>query len=153
MFSFKKPAFRLPIFKVAPESTMTALDKYIKATKPELVYFLQGFWGDQMQAITYKELREAALAGYEKEIEQWQQDYAAWQVDPVTATCADGTTVTLTGKIRSGSWQPGEEYSFQLEEPVTSLVFPIWFEGYQYCPDLVELLPTAYQIQTEETAA
>ena len=28
--------------------------------------------------------------------EQWQQDYAAWQVDPVTATCADGTTVTLT---------------------------------------------------------
>ena len=85
--------------------------------------------------------------------EQWQQDYAAWQVDPVTATCADGTTVTLTGKIRSGSWQPGEEYSFQLEEPVTSLVFPIWFEGYQYCPDLVELLPAAYQIQTEETAA
>mgnify|MGYP006979527592 FL=1 len=31
---------------------------------------------DQQTAVTYKELREAILNGYEEQILQWQDDYA-----------------------------------------------------------------------------
>lgn len=54
------------------------LRAFLDVEEPELVYFLVNLWRTQGRAITYKELREAILAGTldVKLLEEWQQDYA-----------------------------------------------------------------------------
>lgn len=61
-------------------STIKALHAFLDANEPRLVYFLVTFWNNQERAITYKELREAILAGdIDPEwLEQWQQDYSVF---------------------------------------------------------------------------
>lgn len=53
------------------------LREFLDANEPDLVYFLQTLWHNQGKAITYKELREAILAGAlsTEYLEDWQQDY------------------------------------------------------------------------------
>lgn len=74
--------------KVIPMSAYAAkyrLRRFLNAKEPELVYFLQTLWNNQQRAITYKELREAILAGYlsEKLMEEWYQDYSRFVIEKV----------------------------------------------------------------------
>lgn len=59
------------------------LRSFLDAKEPDLVYFLVNFWRFQGRAITYKELREAILAGDidQEWIEQWTQDYTKFVND------------------------------------------------------------------------
>ena len=54
------------------------LRSFLDAREPGLARFLVNFWMAQGRAITYKELREAILAGdiSLELLEEWQQDYA-----------------------------------------------------------------------------
>ena len=58
------------------------LRSYLDAKEPGLVYFLVTLWRNQGKAITYKELREAILAGDidANLLEDWRQDYARFVV-------------------------------------------------------------------------
>lgn len=58
------------------------LRSFLDPREPALAYFLVRTWNTQAKAITYKELREAILAGEisAEYIEQWQQDYARFVI-------------------------------------------------------------------------
>ena len=60
------------------QDVLDRLNAFLNAAEPEPVYWLTRFWGDQQQAVTYKELREAIQSGHldEKTLAAWQQDYA-----------------------------------------------------------------------------
>lgn len=73
------------------------LRRFLDSAEPSLVYFLVNLWNAQGKAITYKELREAILAGdiSEEYLKQWQQDYnkfvvkhllPAWEEAMIAAT-------------------------------------------------------------------
>lgn len=67
--------------KAVEKQAMTALRKlrsFLDASEPRLVYFLVNLWKAQGDAITYKELREAILAGElaAEYLEEWREDYA-----------------------------------------------------------------------------
>lgn len=64
--------------KLSPSATvLRRLRSFLDANEPGLVYFLVNLWRNQGKAITYKELREAIIAGEISAdlLEQWQQDY------------------------------------------------------------------------------
>lgn len=57
------------------EDVLRRLDEFLDENVPELSRVLYRLFRDQQDAVTYEELREAALDGYEREILQWQEDY------------------------------------------------------------------------------
>lgn len=68
-----------PVKKSAEANrVLRLLRAFLDAKEPGLVYLLMNTWNAQGKAITYKELREAILAGdiSTEYFEQWQQDYA-----------------------------------------------------------------------------
>lgn len=67
------------------------LRAFLNAKEPQLVYFLQTLWESQRRGLTYKEIREAVLAGYMNEelFEEWRQDYAAFVVTTMQPLWAD----------------------------------------------------------------
>lgn len=68
-----------PVRKNAQASAaLRKLRAFLDKNEPGLVYFLQNLWGAQGKAITYKELREAILAGDldPQDLLDWEQDYA-----------------------------------------------------------------------------
>lgn len=66
----------------AAVEALQKLRSFLDPREPRLAYFLVRTWRNQELAITYKELREAILAGEisAEYIEQWQQDYARFVV-------------------------------------------------------------------------
>lgn len=64
-------------------SVLRRLRAFLDKNEPALVYWLVHTWRTQAQAITYKELREAILAGAIDQyiLDEWQQDYAAFVRD------------------------------------------------------------------------
>ena len=62
----------------AKTAVLRRIRTFLDAKEPELVYFLVNTWRTQAKAITYKELREAILAGDISAdlLDEWQQDYA-----------------------------------------------------------------------------
>lgn len=66
----------------AEEAVLRQLRSFLDTSEPELVYLLVNTWRSQGKAITYKELREAILAGEisAEYFEQWQKDYARFVV-------------------------------------------------------------------------
>ena len=62
----------------AGKDALKHLNDYLNAATPEPMYWLHSLWGNQQNAITYKELREAIKNGYmdEATLQAWQQDYA-----------------------------------------------------------------------------
>ena len=84
-FSRIKPRNR--VRKAAADRTsamvLLALRRFLDKNEPELVYFLVNLWHAQGKAITYKELREAILAGYLTGdlLEDWRQDYTRFVVE------------------------------------------------------------------------
>ena len=74
-----------PVKKAIPGGVLGAallmhLRRYLDKKEPELVYWLVQTWNTQSRAITYKELREAILAGDINWdlLQEWQQDYTAF---------------------------------------------------------------------------
>lgn len=64
-------------------SILERLSKFIDKESPRMATFLYHMWGDQQNAITYRELREAIMDG-ELSIDyliDWQQDYSQYLVD------------------------------------------------------------------------
>lgn len=58
------------------EEILRRLDDFLNVESPQLTEWLCSVFQDQQAAVTYKELREAVLNGYEEQILQWQDDYA-----------------------------------------------------------------------------
>lgn len=60
------------------KATLQKLNSFLDASSPNLVRFLLNLWNAQGKAITYKELREAIIAGEisTEYLEQWRQDYS-----------------------------------------------------------------------------
>lgn len=80
----------------AETEVLRLLRSFLDANEPGLVRFLVNLWNAQGKAITYKELREAILAGEISSdiLDDWMQDYArfvvehlqpAWEKSIVTA--------------------------------------------------------------------
>lgn len=69
--------------RVPYAQVLRQLRSFLDRNEPELVYFLQRIWNNQGRAITYKELREAILAGTLdiRYLEEWQQDYTKFVVE------------------------------------------------------------------------
>lgn len=65
------------IRKSAEAEVLRKLRAFLDKEEPSLVYWLVNTWRAQGKAITYKELREAILAGdiSAELLEEWQQDY------------------------------------------------------------------------------
>lgn len=80
--------------KVIPINALVAkhkMHKFLNAREPELVLFLQTLWNNQQKAITYKELREAILAGQlsEELMEEWYRDYSRFVIEKVAPLWAE----------------------------------------------------------------
>lgn len=58
-------------------AALRKLRSFLDSSEPNLVYFLVNLWNAQGKAITYKEIREAILAGEisKKYLDEWRQDY------------------------------------------------------------------------------
>ena len=82
-FTFKGGRFSLKKAGSEEAEVLRKLRAYLDAAEPELVYLLVNTWRFQGKAITYKELREAILAG---DIapdfwDEWNQDYSRFVTD------------------------------------------------------------------------
>ena len=77
MFMFKKV---VPVVKhdKAGQEILDRLDSFLAQESPELVYWFERLFEEQQNAVTYAELREAVLNGYEQNIWKWQEDYAVF---------------------------------------------------------------------------
>jgi hypothetical protein len=88
-YTFKNPKkITFPIRKNAAESAaLEKLRSFLDAKEPGLVRFLVNLWRAQGKAITYKELREAILAGEisAEYMDQWIQDYTKFVTDHMQA--------------------------------------------------------------------
>ena len=74
----RSPTFRKARKKGKDKDILDKLNSYLDAEGSEPVQWLTRFWGDQQKAITYKELREAILAGQisETTLHEWQIAYS-----------------------------------------------------------------------------
>lgn len=88
-YTFKNPK-KIPITIRKNEAASAALQKlrsFLDGSEPGLVRFLVNTWNAQGKAITYKELREAILAGEisVEYLEQWRQDYVRFVAEHMEA--------------------------------------------------------------------
>ena len=60
------------------KATLNKLKSFLTAAEPETVEILVSNWNAQQNSVTYKELRDAYLAGglTEKQFQKWQKDYS-----------------------------------------------------------------------------
>lgn len=67
----------------AHDAALLKLRRFLDTNEPKLVRFLQNLWDSQRRAITYKELREAILAGAISAdlLYEWQEDYSAFLLE------------------------------------------------------------------------
>lgn len=70
------------------QEALSKLNQFLNAASSEPAYILQSTWGDQQNAITYKEIREAIVNGYmnESTFQQWQKDYSIMVNDKLAPT-------------------------------------------------------------------
>lgn len=76
-FSKKRIRIRKSSDAAAMDEVLRKLRSFLDTKEPELVKILVNFWNNQGKAITYKEIREALLAGRisPELLEEWMQDY------------------------------------------------------------------------------
>ena len=92
----------------AGKDALKHLNDYLNAATPEPMYWLHSLWGNQQNAITYKELREAIKNGYmdEATLQAWQQDYANFvevHLKPVWEQAAAAGAAAITAQA-TGGW-------------------------------------------------
>lgn len=82
-----------PIRKRSPagQDALDRLNAFLDAEEPRPVEWLTTLWGDQQQAITYKELRAAIENGYMDlaTLQAWQKDYSNFVVERLQPMWAD----------------------------------------------------------------
>lgn len=93
------------------QATLQKLRSFLDTAEPNLVYFLVNLWNAQGRAITYKELREAILAGEisEEYLEQWRQDYnrlVAKHMLPAWEEAMRAATDELAAKYKDWYFNP-----------------------------------------------
>ena len=78
MFLFKKVKGKRRLKTQASLEVLSRLNNYLDENVEEPVEFLVGFWKDQEDAFTYKEIRQAILDGAisEETMRLWMQDYS-----------------------------------------------------------------------------
>lgn len=78
MFLFKQKKGKKKLRTQASIEILDRLNGYLDENTAEPVEFLVGFWKDQEDAFTYKEIRQAILDGAlsEETIRLWMQDYS-----------------------------------------------------------------------------
>lgn len=78
MFLFKKIKGKRRLKTQASLEVLSRLNNYLDENVEEPVEFLVGFWKDQEDAFTYKEIRQAILDGAisEETMRLWMQDYS-----------------------------------------------------------------------------
>lgn len=81
---------------------LTKLRSFLDAREPRLVFFLVRTWNNQQKAITYKELREAILAGEisAEYLEQWRQDYARFVVKHLESGWTEAMEAAAQEKVK-----------------------------------------------------
>lgn len=92
-------------------ATLQKLRGFLDSAEPRLVYFLTNLWGAQGKAITYKELREAILAGAisMEYLEEWQQDYNRFVLThllPAWEEAMKAATDDLATRYRGWNYNP-----------------------------------------------
>ena len=90
------------------------LRTFLDASEPRLVYFLTSLWHAQGRAITYKELREAILAGAldAAYLEQWHEDYARFVVQylqPAWEEAMKAAAAEIAAKHPEWTYKPAAE--------------------------------------------
>ena len=90
------------------------LRTFLDASEPRLVYFLTNLWHAQGRAITYKELREAILAGLldAAYLEQWHEDYARFVVQylqPAWEEAMKAAAAEIAAKHPEWTYKPAAE--------------------------------------------
>lgn len=95
----------------------SALDKlysFLSASEPQAIEFLVSFWNTQAQGVTYKELREAYLAGEitPQLYQRWTEDYSRFIQDKLA---------TLWGQAaQAGAAEVSAKYPHFVYEPSIS---------------------------------
>lgn len=95
----------------AAVAVLQKLRSFLDEAEPELVYFLVNTWRFQGRAITYKELREAILAGdiTSTLLDQWMQDYNKFVVkhlQPAWQKAMDAAVESLEAKYPEWHFDP-----------------------------------------------
>ena len=89
-YTFSREPKRITIGKpdrieksAAGNAALRKLRAFLDSSEPELVRLLVNLWNTQGRAITFRELREAILAGdiSQDYLEEWRQDYARFVVE------------------------------------------------------------------------
>lgn len=105
----------IPIRKSEAESAaLQKLRSFLDATEPGLVRFLVTLWNFQGKAITYKEIREAIMAGEISAdlLEQWRQDYTQFvteHLEPSWTQSMEYATAEMAKKFNGWYFDPFAE--------------------------------------------
>lgn len=108
MDTLKKAA---PYSAAEYNAVLRKLRSFLDTSEPRLVYFLVNTWNAQGRAITYKELREAILAGdiSTDYIEAWQQDYVRFVTNhllPAWEEAMQAATDEMAAKYKDWNFDP-----------------------------------------------
>lgn len=101
---------------MADNDILARLSSFIDYESPELAEFLYGMWGDQANAITYHELRDAIMDGSLSldYLRQWQQDYSRF-ITEAYAPRVDMAVAQAAADLR-------REYGADFHDPMFSKV-------------------------------
>lgn len=99
------------IKKSAGGAVLRKLRAFLDAAEPELVYWLTTLHAEQGKAVTYKELREAILAGEISAdlLEEWQQDYVRFvkeHMDPAWSGAIAAAATDIAQRYPAFSFDP-----------------------------------------------
>lgn len=90
---------------------LNKLKSFLTATEPKAIEFLVSFWNTQAQGLTYKELREAYLAGEitEQRYQQWTQDYSLFiqnKLSPLWQQAANTAAAEVAAQYPKFIYEP-----------------------------------------------
>lgn len=82
------------------KAVLQRLENYLNSNSEKPVKFLISFWKDQGTSFTYKELREAIIAGEmsHEELEAWQQDYSKLVADKMRPMWLEAISNGISGQ-------------------------------------------------------
>ena len=101
-FRIKKIQPRLLRKKKAHDAqeVLNRLQSFLNQSMTEPVRILRGFWADQINAISYQEIREAILQGdlFEEVFRDWRQDYSKLVISSFSNVWKEAMALGHTGQ-------------------------------------------------------
>lgn len=100
MWIYKRPTRENRRKSEDSKEVLDRLEAYLNENTEEPAKFLVRFWEDQSNVFTYKEIREAILAGVltVEYIKQWQQDYSVLVAEKMTPLWQDAIEAGTKGQ-------------------------------------------------------